>query len=90
LRAYALAYAFGLITGYLINSIWTFGRGQPRTLRQFVGYVAIHAVVLGISSAVLEVEVSVLGWPAALAAIPNAGLNATLGYVLLRRFVFRG
>jgi hypothetical protein len=51
--------------------------------------VVAHGIVLAVSSGALRFEVAVLGLAPELGAILNTGINASLGFVLMRSFVFR-
>lgn len=86
--AYAAAYAFGVLLGYFVNSVWTFDRKQPRSLPQLLAYAGVHVFILFVSAWLLEIEVSRWHWTPEVGALVNAAPNAILGYVLMRTFVF--
>lgn len=60
LAAAAGAFAVGTVSGYLLNSGWTFGAG-PQTVGGFARYGLVQAGALGINIVALYALVHVLG-----------------------------
>lgn len=59
--AQCVSYSCGLLNSYLFNSRWTFGHGRKYTKKEFIRFLAVNLVSLGISVLLLRLCYDVIG-----------------------------
>lgn len=84
----AAGYMSGSVCGYLLNSNITFREGKGRTKAQFVQYVGVDLVLLGISSAAMD-YLDGLGLNAYIVKTAMTVVIALLHYAIYKYLVFR-
>src|SRR4051812_11190853 len=62
LVAALVAYCAAIVNGYTWNRIWTFETGSFHT-PEFLRYVSVNVVGLGINSGMLSFQIETLGFP---------------------------
>ena len=88
----AMAYGTGALVHYGVSRRFVFPPGwlHRRRRAEFVGFLASGLAGLGATVAILELGDRVLGWPWSVSKTVAVGFSFLLGYLLRRRFVFRG
>jgi putative flippase GtrA len=81
--AYTLAYAMGLVWGYLAHARFVFG-ARPGTVSA-AAYLATYGAMYLVALAVIYVAVDVLGVPEPLGMPVTLAITVPLSFVLLRR-----
>lgn len=86
--AQAAGFLSGSVCGYLLNSNITFREGKGRTRAQFVQYVGVDLVLLGISSSAMD-YLDGRGLNAYIVKTAMTAVIALLHYTIYKYLVFR-
>ncbi|MEN9317038.1 MAG: hypothetical protein RIS35_3431 [Pseudomonadota bacterium] len=88
----AVAYGLGALAHYGISRRFVFPPGwlHHRRRTEFAGFLATGLLGLCATVAILEIGDRLLGWPWSVSKTLAVGFSFGLGYLLRRRFVFRG
>ncbi len=89
LWANAVAFVFANLNSFYWNRRLTFGASGSAALRQYLPFLAVSLVYLGVIQLGLWFAVSRLGLYDLLAKVLVLGLAALLYFTVLRRWVFR-
>lgn len=89
LLANAISFLVAVSWSYIWNRRWTFRSADRRRVRQFVTFVAITLVGVGISEAALAIGVEALRIPDLAAKVLAAPLVLAWNYGAARRWAFR-
>ena len=85
--AQATAYAFGIAISYVMNRRWTF-RSDGTHGRELPRFVAAHLGALALSSALMQVGVSMLHLPLMVCFVLVTGLITVINFAAQRYWVF--
>ena len=86
--SHGIGYAAGSVCGYLLNSSFTFREGKGRTRAQFVQYVGVDAVLIFVSSLLMEL-LERAGCNVWLVEIGLTAVFALVHYFIFKYLVFR-
>ncbi|HWQ57709.1 MAG TPA: GtrA family protein [Clostridia bacterium] len=53
--AQVISYTCGVLNSYLFNTLWTFRREKRRTAREFIAFLCVNLVSLGVSLGIIYV-----------------------------------
>ena len=59
--AQCISYSCGLLNSYFFNSRWTFGQGKKYSKREFIRFLAVNLLSLGLSILLLRLCYETLG-----------------------------
>lgn len=90
LLASALGYTVGLLNSFLLNRSWTFRVSGGQRRRQFVCFVVVNLVALGLNLLALELLVSEMHLAPELAQVLAIGASLVVNFIGNRWWVFRG
>lgn len=84
----AMGYVCGSVCGYILNSSVTFREGRGRTRGQFLQYLAVDAIFIALTSAVMS-WAEKAGLNAYITKIVLTAVVMLLHYVIFKYLVFR-
>ncbi|MFD0725306.1 GtrA family protein [Lysobacter brunescens] len=82
MHAYVISFIIGIVSGYLINSIFVFP--SKLDLKRFAAFPLVHLVNLSAGSAILWLAIHVFGCDARIAPLLSIAATIPINFVLSR------
>jgi putative flippase GtrA len=84
-----LGYCLGMMNSFILNKRWTFYDSEKRILPQFIKFVVVNSLSLGVNLLVMYTLVGKLNLDRMLSQIIATGFSIVSNYVGSRLWVFR-